>query len=537
MTIATASYDLLTEPWIPVVEGDGKAGEMGLLETLERADELRQIADPSPLATFAIYRFLAAVLHAYLKLEDYDEWVAAWDAGRFSPNLLARVRAGCEGRLQLFDPDLPFYQSNDMTTGDSGANVVTVGYLAIDASTGTNVVHFSHAGDADHEFCPACCAKGLLTISSSAIAEGRSWTKSLNGDPPLFIAPLGDNLFRTLLLNYVLPAFRPQTAMGPKHKPLWEGSGVLKSSDVRTSVEFVEGLTWAPRKVRLLPVGKGTCSRCGRQSATLVGKMLRSPGWIRDKDAPAWEDPWVAYELTKGKNEGPPVRKPIRLKEHRATWRDFTGLFMSQEGVKGAERFQSARVILQLVTLMRDDNLSQALPLSLQTFGLRTDGQAKVFESQGDTFTFPPAILLRSNAIYEIQAALARAEQTGTDIATSMGRLNRDLDREYDKAGRRSGKAIVTKAEKWGPVKYAQHEYWQLLEPQFRAAVSNPLLVGDTADRGEWAKAWEKEVRQSALSAFERAIEGFDGTAEMLRRRQRASDQFYRSIMARGGDR
>lgn len=44
-----ASFQILTQPWIPVKELDGSMKELSLLETLERAHLLSEIQDPSPM--------------------------------------------------------------------------------------------------------------------------------------------------------------------------------------------------------------------------------------------------------------------------------------------------------------------------------------------------------------------------------------------------------------------------------------------------------------------------------------------------------
>lgn len=54
------SFDVLTEPWIPVVRLDGAADELGILPCLEQAHHIGEIKDPSPIVEFGIYRLLVA---------------------------------------------------------------------------------------------------------------------------------------------------------------------------------------------------------------------------------------------------------------------------------------------------------------------------------------------------------------------------------------------------------------------------------------------------------------------------------------------
>src|SRR3954454_21289034 len=48
---APPRYDLLTEPWIPCLDRAGAPLDLGLLEVLRRAHELREVRDPSPPVT------------------------------------------------------------------------------------------------------------------------------------------------------------------------------------------------------------------------------------------------------------------------------------------------------------------------------------------------------------------------------------------------------------------------------------------------------------------------------------------------------
>lgn len=92
------TFNLVDEPWIPCVTADGASIELGLLDTLTRAHELREMADPSPLVTVALHRLLLAIVHRLLDgPASYDAWCAVWNAGQFDsaqPVLEAVAAAG-----------------------------------------------------------------------------------------------------------------------------------------------------------------------------------------------------------------------------------------------------------------------------------------------------------------------------------------------------------------------------------------------------------------------------------------------------------
>lgn len=53
-----ASFNILTQPWIPVSEKSGATKEAGLLEVLEQAHTFCGIQDASPMVEYSVYRFL-----------------------------------------------------------------------------------------------------------------------------------------------------------------------------------------------------------------------------------------------------------------------------------------------------------------------------------------------------------------------------------------------------------------------------------------------------------------------------------------------
>ncbi|HZQ38177.1 MAG TPA: type I-E CRISPR-associated protein Cse1/CasA, partial [Dehalococcoidia bacterium] len=49
-------FNLIEEPWVPVLLPDGAPAEVSLGEALVRAHELREVADESPLVTASLHR-------------------------------------------------------------------------------------------------------------------------------------------------------------------------------------------------------------------------------------------------------------------------------------------------------------------------------------------------------------------------------------------------------------------------------------------------------------------------------------------------
>lgn len=63
MTRHTENFNLLWEPWIPVLRSDGATQRLGILDTLKQAHNIRQIAASNPMDRIAILRFLLSVVY------------------------------------------------------------------------------------------------------------------------------------------------------------------------------------------------------------------------------------------------------------------------------------------------------------------------------------------------------------------------------------------------------------------------------------------------------------------------------------------
>jgi CRISPR system Cascade subunit CasA len=75
------TYNLLNKSWLPCTMPDSSMCELGILEALVRAHDIREIVDSSPLVTFALHRLLLAILHRNFGPEDSAQWKILWDRG------------------------------------------------------------------------------------------------------------------------------------------------------------------------------------------------------------------------------------------------------------------------------------------------------------------------------------------------------------------------------------------------------------------------------------------------------------------------
>ncbi len=315
------SYNLLDEPWLPVVWNGGAAARVGLKEVVLKAGRVREVRGPSPLDTVAVYRFLLAVLQWCKPDPSPEELAEVWRSGRFPPEWFAKLDAHRDA-FDLLAPDHGFYQSSDYR--EYASRPATD--LLPELPSGSSVAHFRHTRDAGAGLCPACCAVGLVRLSAFApsgthpVAKTETRFKAgkpagINGVTPTYAVPLGQRLAETLLLNWPLPSSEGD-------RPGW----LDEKEPLRESLGALAALTWRPRRVWLeRPKGsERPCLYCGAK-ARLVAKTAFLPGWRQpfEKEKRWPRDPHLLAG-SRGSEAGPlKFPKPEdSLEWHARFWRD-----------------------------------------------------------------------------------------------------------------------------------------------------------------------------------------------------------------------
>ena len=108
------SFNVLNDPWIPVVAQDGERSLLGIRETLRRAPELKEISVVSPLEEFSVYRFLSVFLMDALRPKRSSTIKKLLRQGSFDMEQIEAYISLCEEEgvsFDLFDEQRPFMQS------------------------------------------------------------------------------------------------------------------------------------------------------------------------------------------------------------------------------------------------------------------------------------------------------------------------------------------------------------------------------------------------------------------------------------------
>ena len=494
-TTTKPTFNLWTEPWISLEQSDGQIVRLGIEQTLLRAQDFRTIYDTSPLAVAGIHRLLTAVLQAAVQPKAKADLKRIWKAGCFSEDCIRAFGSQYAHRLDLFSEAEPFLQSADIPLQPEKKSAgKTVGYLTPDTPSGTAVTHYRHGGEDSHLYCPACLAGGLVAVPAFATSGGAGIKPSINGVPPIYILPGGESLFESLLSSILLPDYLPKIADRGQDMAWWAREPeIFRGSEV-LRVGYLHSLTFPARRVRLHPVPMQVpCTRCGRQDQWGARDMVFEMGESRPKDAETWFDPFAAYKMNKDKKY-----IPIRPTEGKATWREFSSLFLQH---KGSDVIRPG-VLEQMAELAEDEIGPENGRRFFRCIGMRTDMKAKVFEWIDAGFDVPAEMLRDENAGLVVDDALAFANE---------------CERKVKFVYRLVFGGKSKKSERNLRIKNAMVEaFWSGLANPFRIFVSE---LGDPDQEAAVYDAWLKTVVDQALVVFRSAVEQTGDDAEAMRLR------------------
>ena len=527
-------FDLLTEPWIPVLDAGTDLREhpdtqvlpreVGLREALVRAHELREVAAASPLQTVALYRLLLALaLDVYQPEPDEDTWAGLWRAGHFYDVPFDHYMERWGERFDLLHPERPFFQraEPDVSKLDKNGNpavskTTPLAKLFMEEASDNNTgTLFSHhlvdpprpKGSPPRRMPLAAAARGVVVAQAYQYGGGNS--KPFNYSDSLLIGRLqfwirGRSLFEALLLNAPPD---PEARMDAENDaPCWRHP-LPNPYRRRAHRGLLDVLTWSSRRLTLV-----TEENAGEHFATGV---YVSQGDKIDPDLTS--DPLAAHRQTK---KG---IKPLRLSVGRALWRDATVLMQATD----AEGDRAPLTFRWAMAFARDEMPEHAAEFDTlfrrygaDAFGLVND-QAKSEMWRHTRFPLYRSIFLDTDRQAQLKRALDAAENQLTDKKKGLRPAMRTVgdfalsppspgDDAYPNS---DTKAVSALAQSFG----AEPRYWAALEAPFFAFLAR-LADADTSEAQQAAlHRWGTQVYQAAEDAFDAATASFDTDARHLR--------------------
>ncbi|HLZ69004.1 MAG TPA: type I-E CRISPR-associated protein Cse1/CasA [Dehalococcoidia bacterium] len=493
-------FNLLEEPWVPVLLPDGAPAELPLGETLLRAHELSEVSDESPLVTASLHRLLLALLHAVFRgPASPSAWAALWSAGRFDPATLGRYFAQWRPRFELFDAERPFYQRTDMETVTNASSALRL----VHDRAAANSNRFWDKTDDDAGLTPAAAARALITTQGYAFAGGVSFPLRFYDAPNMrgYTALVrGETLFQTLALNLVVYNAQEPFARTGADLPAWEQETfAVPDKDGTKPAGYLDLLTFQARAVRLLRDEDGQVRRC----------LFRMNIVLDDRQA---LDPFKSY-----RHDEKLGWRPRTLTQGRAVWRDSHALFAASEA---GRRPRVLDYVAQIPQALDDEGWKGALPPqqpNLDVLGLCSEpGKAIVHYWRQERLPMPLAYLDDRALQDRLQQALQAAENGYSALASAVYTLARLILQPDGRKG--DEKAIRALADSMG----ADVRYWRALDLAFDgflpALADDWQPVGPAKTYGAHAlPAWGKEIQRAAQTSFRAAADMQGESARALR--------------------
>jgi CRISPR system Cascade subunit CasA len=485
------SFDLLTQPWIPVVGLDGKTDAMGLEDLIEKAHTVRRIAAEAPTMTAALHRLLLAVFHRAYGPPNETVWQDLWEAESIPTDPLRKYLERRRDRFDLFHPEVPFMQCAELRSLTSATAAKLVPYRAV----GNNVTLFDHTTSHDKVvLTPHEAARWLVTLQAfdtGGMKTPYEKDKSSERAPCNWFGVVlveGQNLKETLLLNAMvyLPDYEKPYMTTSEDRPIWEATGPSPRPDKRTARGWTDLLTWPSRRVLLFARESG--------GSSVVDGVVITPGTRLDAKLPD-EEKMAAFRMpkdAKGKFKAGAPMLPVRLYPLRGVWRHSVELLLSDP--REENRYRQRPVALdQIATLATSGSIPAEAVYTLRVFGQHLDSKATVVETWLEEEVPAPVPLLRARD-ENLSGIIGSAISLADDVGSALRSFQTEYHREF-------------RADQ--PVADVSRGYWPRLARPFGAFLID-LGKARASGRSEapTARAWGRHVSELARVAVDRWVAG-----------------------------
>lgn len=431
------AFDLVDQPWIPVIRG-GEHRRVSLALCLSSAASIKAIVPDVATKTPAILRqvLLPVVMDALGPLTSDDEWTSLFAQREFTDAQIEVVLGYLDrhrGRFDLFHPVQPFAQAGGLQAVQGEAKPPAL--LSPLEATGNNVPLFSsHIESKPTEFAPDEAAQWLLHAlcwDTAGIKTGAAGDRAVRGSKttgnpagPLagasVVVPEGPTLFDTLVLNIpVEPAGRRRGDL-----PQWRREPATPQWRARPPVGPLDLMTWQSRRIRLFAQDDVVDRVLVAAGDRMGGHELFDPHvvWHTDTDVSM------------------PAQRPLRHDTSKPMWLDADTLL-----ARAGSAHHAMNPLLDQIALLRKYGVIDAdYPLRTTAYGVEYGAQQSIVQDIGADSLHAPVDALAADG--PARAALVTVVSQAEALARAVG--SDDLLGDLDPLVRRVFRGIQTDADK-----------------------------------------------------------------------------------------
>ena len=320
------AYNLIDEPWIPVLMQDGITKSVTLGEVFADADGLIADLALNPYERVAVFRLLLCIAQAALgpeRLQDERAWRAAKDAvGPVSSEYLKKWH----DRFFLYGPHA-FLQPDCIALAKADG-ATPCDKLLFQLASGNNSTLYDHAAVGGRALSDAKLALGLLVyqnfssggLSGQCVWDGISTEKSIHGAPcrersMLFSILQGRSLLDSIWLNFVTDSWVRDSLKTDWGYPFWVFDKLTRktvSGNENTCLGHLVPLSRAIKLTRRSPM-------------CILGGAISYP------QIPAWREPMASVKLQKGTKKDEFQETYVTSNPSKMPWRELSSILSIRE--------------------------------------------------------------------------------------------------------------------------------------------------------------------------------------------------------------
>lgn len=492
-------FNLLYEPWILVLNKEGKTEEKSLLSVLEYAHELHSVSGELPTQDVAILRLLLAVLYATFTRVDengkdrtienvsqaLERWENLWKLKKFPMEPVKARLTQYEDRFYLFHPSRPFYQVAGLHEAKGKYN--TIAQIISDVPSRAERRFLStKSGDAAETLSFSEAARWLVSmqawdyagkkasvVNGSKDGGGTGWLGKIG-----VIYPASHTLFETLMLNFVM--IQSDYSLLPYGSPTWEEDQPQGPNKLeRMPKGYCDLLTWQSRRVRLF----------ADEVSKMVKGVLYSYGDVFDKNDMFIEQMSGWHLSTQGDSKGRFI--PNKHQKERSMWRDLDTILPQASNSDDNNRSPG---VIKWLAMLKERDVSLEEKIQLCAVGFQFGAMdAKVEAMTADFLSIHTGVLTKLGSEWVIRiskmlqltdSCIRHLSSLAFDLAIACG----DSDSQFHKAGESSGSAAQAEA------------YFQMDLP-FRKWLSD--IDPAQTDPDEAEESWKETVKKILMQLGE----------------------------------
>ena len=464
-------FDVLTEPWISVIDLQGNKRELGVLELLEQAPRLKEIADPVITYEYGIFRFLCTFLMDAYRPREWSDLEELYQSGKFDMRLIRDYVAVCKeegASFDLFDKERPFLQAGFDEKYDK--KLVSVAALNIALPSGNNHVHFDHRLEEEQVMTCAEAAKGLCAINLFCTAGVRGYPSTVNGAPPIYFILDDKTLFGSLVYSMIAEDEAGNISYSDP-PPVWRCKAEIVPQEKETDTSVLYGMMYPCRRILLKPEEDGN-----------IVKMFLSQG--KNYVAyDAWRDPHVSYLL------GEKGRVSLKSSMEKEPWRNIISIMAQKD------------TALTFVRRIVEENLLDDIALKAYCV---TTSQANYLDMQKSRLRMP-----RSIAESEIKSARIQ------ELIQEIEKMSRILGRSLNECYEYSKKAIRNM------IQSVQADFFDQCRDYLLRDIFAEMAGIPDKEASRCKEAHVRTLRKSCLKTFDHAVGAMMSTGSELVRIQK----------------